>query len=291
LVAIRAFGVILPKLVESNAQPNKLAVHILKKNPRPTIHKDLTIDLVSAYRELFKAVVASNDSLREEAYRLRFSVYCVDLRWEKPDHYPDGMERDAFDAASIHCLLLHRPSGLYAGTVRLVTTPADASVQAMPLLGHCGEGFFAGPYHPALQAPGTVGEISRLALRREFRRRLGEAETPEGHGAQLFEWQPSEQRCFPHIAVGLYLAASAVALANGLAGVYAMMEPRLARHLRQGGIHFAQIGEAVEFRGTRAPYYISRQMLFRELSRPLRDLLLAIAADMRLEISASGPTP
>ncbi len=40
----------------------------------------------------------------------------------------------------------------------------------------------------------------------------------------------------------------------------------------------------MNFRGLRAPYFISRKVLFRYLSRPLRKLLFAIAEDMNLQI-------
>ena len=108
---------------------------------------------------------------------------------------------------------------------------------------------------------------------------------------QLFEWTQDERRRFPHIALGLYLGASAVGLADGATGVYAMMEPRLARHLRFAGIRFEQVGQPIEFRGLRAPYYISRKALFRYLSRPLRQLLEAIAEDLRLQICIDPENP
>lgn len=245
------------------------------------------MDLVTPYREFFEIVGATNQSLREEVFRLRYDVYCRELGWEDPAAFPDGLERDAFDATATHCLLRHRATGLYAGTVRMVPAPAGDQAPLLPLLDHCGDTLFDGPYHPARQRPAGFGEISRLALRHEFRQRAGEALTPDGHGTHLFEWKQDERRRFPHIALGLYLAASAVGLAKGLDSVYAIMEPRLARHLRYGGIQFEQAGEPVEFRGTRAPYFISRQMLFEHLTAPLRDLLFAIADDLGLDLDGA----
>jgi N-acyl amino acid synthase of PEP-CTERM/exosortase system len=247
------------------------------------------MDLVTPYREFFEIVAASSEPLREEVFRLRYAVYCRDLAWEDADAFPDGLERDAFDTDATHCLLRHRPSGLFAGTVRLVPASRGGVAPLLPMLGHCQDTLFDGPLHPKRQPPGSFGEISRLALRREFRQRAGEAATPDGHGTHLFEWTQDERRRFPHIALGLYLAASAVGLARGLDGVYAMMEPRLARHLRYGGIHFEQVGEAVDFRGVRAPYFISRPMLFEHLTEPLRDLLAAIAADLGLAFDGARP--
>jgi N-acyl amino acid synthase of PEP-CTERM/exosortase system len=283
LVALGAIAGILLRYGKCGGGPGELGPALSIKPLE--YQKKISMDLVTPYREFFEIVAASTDALREEVFRLRYDVYCRELRWEDAAAFPDGLERDAYDAASIHCLLRHRGSGLYAGTVRLVVAAPDSAGPAIPLLDHCQGILFPGPSHPSSLKPGSFGEISRLALRREFRQRAGEAATADGHGTHLFEWQQDERRRFPHIALGLYLAASAVGLAKGLDGVFAMMEPRLARHLHYGGIHFDQVGEAVEFRGTRAPYFISRQMLFQHLSPALRALLHAIADDLNLQVN------
>jgi N-acyl amino acid synthase of PEP-CTERM/exosortase system len=242
------------------------------------------MDLVEPYREYFSITMADTDELRKEVFRLRYEVYCRELGWEDPAHFPDKLEQDAYDPHSRHCLLLHKRSGLYAGTVRMVMTHDSDLDPPIPLVGHCGDRLYDGPLRPDRLPIGSYGEISRLALRGEFRRRSGEESSPEGHGEHLFEWSQTERRRFPHIALGLYLGASAVGLADGASGVYAMMEPRLARHLRVAGIHFEQVGEPIDFKGMRAPYYISRKALFGHLSRPLRRLLYAIAEDMQLQV-------
>ena len=242
------------------------------------------MDLVQPYREFFSITMADTDALRKEVFRLRYGVYCRELGWEDPGKFADELERDIYDGVSRHCLLTHNRSGLYAGTVRMVMTHDSTLEPAIPLVGHCAERLYDGPLRPDRLPLGSYGEISRLALRSEFRRRAKEHTNPEGHGEQLFSWTQDERRRFPHIALGLYLGASVVGLADGASGVYAMMEPRLARHLRHAGIRFEQVGEPMDFRGLRAPYFISRKVLFRYLSRPLRRLLFAIAEDMNLEI-------
>ena len=249
------------------------------------------MDLVEPYHEFFSITMADTDALRKEVFRLRYDVYCRELRWEDPANFPDALERDIYDDASRHCLLKHKRSGEYAGTVRMVMTHNSHLDPPIPLIGHCEGTLFDGPLRPDRVTPGSYGEISRLALSSEFRRRASEHKNPAGHGENLFEWTQTERRRFPHIALGLYLGASAVGLADGATGVYAMMEPRLARHLRFAGIRFEQVGEPIDFRGLRAPYYISRKALFRHLSRPLRKLLFAIADDMKLEIKANPPSP
>ncbi|MEZ5587539.1 MAG: PEP-CTERM/exosortase system-associated acyltransferase [Sedimenticolaceae bacterium] len=242
------------------------------------------MDLVEPYREFFSITMADTDELRKEVFRLRYDVYCRELGWEDAENYPDQLEQDVYDGVSRHCLLLHKRSGMYAGTVRMVLTHDSDLQPPIPLIDHCTNKLFDGPLRPDRLPAGSYGEISRLALRGEFRRRASEQNNPEGHGEHLFEWTQTERRRFPHIALGLYLGASAVGLADGASGVYAMMEPRLARHLRFAGIRFEQVGEPIDFRGLRAPYYISRKVLFKYLSRPLRKLLFAIAEDMRLKV-------
>jgi N-acyl amino acid synthase of PEP-CTERM/exosortase system len=242
------------------------------------------MDLVEPYHEYFSITIADTDDLRKEVFRLRYDVYCRELGWENPKNFADELERDAYDDASRHCLLIHKKSGLYAGTVRMVMTHDSELDPPIPLISHCEGKLFDGPLHPSHLSRGSYGEISRLALRHEFRRRPHEVENAGGYSDDLFEWTQTERRRFPHIALGLYLSASAVGLADGATGVYAMMEPRLARHLRFAGIHFEQVGEPIRFRGLRAPYYISRQVLFKHLSKPLRKLLKAIANDLQLQI-------
>jgi len=242
------------------------------------------VDLVTPYREYFQLILARTPELRDAAYRLRYEVYCDDLGWENTAKFPDGREIDHFDPYSLHCLMLHRRSGGYAGTVRLVRASPDSPDPCLPLLEHYDDRLYSPGQRPPTPPDGSYGEISRLALHKNFRRRPGEEQTADGHGAELFGWDQTERRRFPHMALGLYFAAAAAGLAEGMARVYAMMEPRLARHLHFGGIFFEQIGAPVEFRGARAPFFISRQALLERLTPPLRALLEAIAEDLEVKL-------
>jgi N-acyl amino acid synthase of PEP-CTERM/exosortase system len=85
----------------------------------------------------------------------------------------------------------------------------------------------------------------------------------------------------PWIALGLYLSAAAIGLIKGLTGVFALMEPRLARRLGTYGIKFIQVGEPVEHRGERAPFFISRADLYAGLPPPVRGLLEVIEEDLK----------
>ena len=83
------------------------------------------------------------------------------------------------------------------------------------------------------------------------------------------------------IAMGLYVAAACSGLEAGLDSVFALMEPRLASRLTHFGIHFRQMGEPVEHRGLRAPFYITKQALFEGIEPKTRALMEVITGDLR----------
>jgi len=243
-------------------------------------------DLVTPYHEYFQLIPADTEELRNEVYRIRYEVYCAELGWEPPEENPGGLEKDAYDEQSRHCLLLHKPSGSYAGCVRLVLPHPDRSRPGIPLQHHCREALDPRILDIDALPRHTYGEISRLAILPQFRRRAGEENAPNGLGKAALRLAPSQRRRFPHVALGLYLGAASIGIGEGLEGVFAMMEPRLARHLRITGIHFQQVGKVMEYHGPRAPFYIDRPGLFTNLRPELMDLLEAIEHD--LGIDATG---
>ena len=245
-----------------------------------------TIDLVTPYRDYFKLVPATTKELKKTVFRIRYSVYCEDLGWEDGSRFPDKMEMDEFDENSRHCLLLHRSTNQYAGCVRLVLANRDNKRPAIPLQLHCAEALDEEILDINTLFRSSFGEISRLAILKGFRRRAGEEKTADGMGKDLFSMQQSEKRRFPHIALGLYLGAASVGIAAGLDSVFAMMEPRLARHLRLTGIHFRQVGQVLDYHGPRAPFYITRDGLFKKLRPELVKLLKAIEEDLSTDEEA-----
>jgi N-acyl amino acid synthase of PEP-CTERM/exosortase system len=232
----------------------------------------ITSLIASDFNKYFKVIFADAPELKEKVYRIRYQVYCRELGYERSDEFPDGLEKDGFDARSRHCLLLHRSSGVYAGCIRLVLPDPSNPTAGLPFEKTC-----AGELHPELVEPilatrHLLGEYSRLAVPERFRRRRGEKLTRVGN-LDTPPPKPDELRQFMHIPLGLYLAGAAVAVASGLDGVVAMMEPRLARHLQRFGMIYQQVGNIVDHRGPRAPFYCSRETLFRYLDSGMRKLL------------------
>ncbi len=238
------------------------------------------LPLAELFQNHFEIVPADQAPMLDKVYRLRHQVYCEELGFEQ--RRLDQLERDEFDRHAIHCLMRHRASQTYVGCVRLVLTDPGAPAQGFPFEKVCGRSLdwtFDG-------ASGTgrtcFGEISRLAIAGDFRRhRHGECPADARH-MQTERDAEAARKLFPSVALGLYLAITAMGLNKGLDGVFAMMEPRLARQLRRFGICFEQVGQTVEHRGIRAPYFISRSGLLDNLKVDCRALLGKIQSRLSL---------
>ena len=232
----------------------------------------ITPSIASAFNKYFRVIFADTPELREEVYRIRYEVYCRELGFEDANEFPDGLEKDVYDVRSRHCLLQHRSSGLYAGCIRLVFTDPVNPETPFPFEQSC-----AGKLHPELGKQvlahrHLLGEYSRIAVPEQFRRRKGEKHTQLGN-LESPAIKLEESRQFMHIPFGLYLAGAAIAVSSGLEGVVAMMEPRLARHLKRFGMIYQQVGEIVDHHGSRAPFYCSRNTLFKHLDPEIRKML------------------
>ena len=241
-----------------------------------------TPNLAESYSQYFKAIHATSDDLLNESFRIRYEVYAEEFGFEDTNRFPDKMEVDEYDAHSIHCLFQHKPTGIYAGCVRLVRANPQKPELLLPFEQHVAESLDRQKLDPAQLPRDSFGEISRLAVRNSFRRRSGEQKHPNGLVNASEMRSEEERRTFPHIALGLYMAVASVGLDSGLDGVFAVMEPRLARSLRFLGIHFDQVGDVVDYHGPRATFYTTREQLFAKMSPPVMELLKAIQADLRL---------
>jgi len=71
-------------------------------------------DFACFYNEHFDVVRADTRALLDQAYRLRYQVYCVENPFESPAEQVNGRETDLDDDRSVHALLVHRRSGAMA---------------------------------------------------------------------------------------------------------------------------------------------------------------------------------
>jgi N-acyl amino acid synthase of PEP-CTERM/exosortase system len=221
------------------------------------------------YFEIRRAASAAD---REEVFRLRFAVYCAELKFEDASAFPDGLERDSYDELAVFALLRYKPTGRTVGCVRMIPGQAGPD-QPLPFERVC-----AGQLDSTLidltnlDRPHS-GEISRLAVHADFRRREGEWRTADS--VSSVEHSSGGARRYPLVPMGLFLAAASLGLNLGLTQVFVLMEPRLARLLSLCGLRFAQVGAIVDYHGQRGPFRIDRQSLLQGLNDDAQALLAA----------------
>lgn len=212
---------------------------------------------LDGFHSYFDVIHAADERLKTDVYSLRYQVYCLETGFENPDQFPDGLEKDHYDGHSVHCLLRHKPSDSYAGTVRLILPyPSDDS-RPFPIELHAGKFFDPAKFNPEKIPRSHLAEISRLALTRNFHRRQGEEHLPAGRGdvENHIQSESDRRRNFPHVILGLFVAIVQMSVQQGITHWYAVMEPALARLLQRFGIQFTEIGPVIDYHGLRQPFF------------------------------------
>ena len=230
------------------------------------------VKLTQSFQDFFTVVLANTPELRSKVYQVRYRVYCDEFGYEPVEQFPNQEETDEYDGYSLHCLIMHKKSGLPAGCVRMVPAyDLDGQHHLLPLEAHCGESLDQERIDEMNLDRHTVCEISRLAVDRVFRRRTGEELTRFGEIESL-DVSKQEQRTFSLIAISAFLAATAMTDLSGKTNVFAMMEPFLPRLMKRSGIDFQKAGFDMDYRGIRAPYFIQTQSALTHMQEDLRDL-------------------
>jgi N-acyl amino acid synthase of PEP-CTERM/exosortase system len=211
---------------------------------------DAGFDIPVHYDRQFDVIRAATPSLVREAYRLRYQVYCVEHPFEDPEQQVGACESDDYDDRSIHTLLLHRRTGEIAGTSRVIL-PDESRFRPLPiatlLQGSDRRRFDRFP-------AAHTAELSRFAVSKQFRRRLGEERYADaGFGnAALME---TERRLMPFVSLGLIRGLFGICLEYGITHLAAVMEPPLIRILHRLGLDFMPIGGIVMHHGLRQPCF------------------------------------
>jgi N-acyl amino acid synthase of PEP-CTERM/exosortase system len=242
-----------------------------------------SMELGERFLRYFEVLPATTPDRLEQTFRIRSDVYCHEFGYESADEHPEGLESDLFDTGAKHCLIVHRPTGLAAGCVRLILADAAADGRALPFETFCQGRFSPGPYSPDQVPSDSKCEISRLIVHTLFRRRPGERRSPLGD-LSAFEVSEQERRTFPLISVALFLAAANLVVQVERAHMYAVMEPRLARLIRRSGADFEMVGEIIAFRGQRAPFHMLIDEALSGMHPSLRHLHEEIGRSLRTGI-------
>lgn len=204
------------------------------------------------YRQYFETFVVGEEdhALRDEAFRLRYQVYCVENPFEDPNENIGGLERDALDDNSVHCLLQHKRSRTWAGAVRLVLPKADDLAHSFALQQVCTDPLISDPERFPVA---KMAEVSRFCISKDFRKRQGDWLYPQSVEP---DDNADERRVIPNMTLGLIEGLVRMSLENGVFYWCAVMERPLLRLLSRLGIHFDNIGPLVEYHGRRQPCFI-----------------------------------
>jgi N-acyl amino acid synthase of PEP-CTERM/exosortase system len=233
--------------------------------------------LESHFQDYFRVTLARAPDLLEQVYRIRFDVYCREFQYEREESCPGGLEQDEYDPCSLHCLIVHRRSNASAGCIRLILPPAAEPEFLLPMERFCGHSLTDPLRHPSRWPRADVAEVSRLAVHTRFRRRPGESESPTGVVAYDADFSLDERRTFPLLGLALFCAGTAMMVLTRRQHAFVMAEPRLARRLLGVGFPFIQVGEPMEYHGSRAAYYVPLQRVLETLpgaAKTLYDFVL-----------------
>ena len=81
-----------------------------------------------------------------------------------------------------------------------------------------------------------------------------------------------ERRNFPNIAIGLYLSIIALVQMCHHRAMFVVVEPRLKKRLERLGLVFEQIGEEMDYHGTRALFYLPEHKFVSALNPEVLEL-------------------
>jgi N-acyl amino acid synthase of PEP-CTERM/exosortase system len=233
------------------------------------------------FHEFLQPHIAVNQSLREEVFKIRHKVYCEELALEEVRE--NGQETDEFDEQSIFSLIQHIPTKTFTSCIRLVTSHNDNEL--LPIEKFCLDSITDTTLSPHCFDRSEIAEISRLAVKPDFRRRkIDKFKGSETGVINERNYSQKELRCFPFIAIGLYMAAATMGMSTGIKHVYVMMEPRLARSMKFIGITFKQLGSPVKYHGLRAPYYINANIFMKNLTPGFGALYQNIEREVCLQL-------
>lgn len=212
-----------------------------------------------------------------EIARLRYEVYCEECKFLDEAEYQSGLETDIYDNRSIHVSAQSSEGGV-VGTVRLVLAQGD---DIFPFEEHCAV-FPDFAFPPKEQC----AEVSRLIVKRNFRRRPGD--TLQGVTREFQEKgkvddispqtppviRKKERRSrSPQIMLGMYREMYRYSRQNGIRYWYAAMEKGLARLLDRMGFHFVPVGPETDYYGPVTTYIADLRQVESALNNANRFLL------------------
>ncbi len=223
--------------------------------------------VASDFSERYQILIANNEALRSDVFRLRYQVFCEKLGYDM-DHR-NGLESDEYDRDSLHVLLRERLSLTQVGCFRIVMPQRSGRVWLpFDLYGvpHVDRSLFTWDHVNHARSV----EISRLALN------APPAKSAMSRGAST-----------PFLATALFYAVTAMVVRLNVENVFMVIEPSLGRLTSRFGIQLDQISPPFEYYGQRATFTTTGLRMHAEsltLKTPWRRLYNVIEQQLFMEM-------
>lgn len=212
-------------------------------------------ELIQHFEEFFEIVPADTPQLIQASLNLRYQIFCNEKGYFDVSN-SQHLEKDQYDARSVHCLLRHKPTGDFAATVRLILPDYFNDEFGYPLEEQLIDVNQEEARFLASIPRRQLAEISRFSVCKAFRRRVGEQEIVHGISQRFGQSARFKGRRFDsYITLGLFKAIVNMSAQHQIRYWCAFMEPSLIRLLTRVGIEFKPIGKMVNYYGERLTCY------------------------------------
>lgn len=138
--------------------------------------------------------------------------------------------------------------------------------------------------NPDLVPPATTSEISRFAVSKDFRRRLGDNTYADSEELS----HEDERRLIPNLTLGLIRSLVDMSAEHGITHWSAAMEPALLRLLTRLGIHFTNAGPLIHYHGRRQPCYAELDGLLTRCRKERPDVWEVLTHEGRTRPAKNG---
>jgi len=214
------------------------------------------VTLTDHFQTNLRAEKAVSKKQKDDAHRIRFSVYCSERGYEDASRFPDQLESDEYDKGSVHAIVRHRKSDHPLGVVRLVLPDQLNPERLLPIEQHFGHAFEQSTMRKFDFSRHEIAEVSRFAISQQSLKHVSQhvstASQPSKDSLTSRDRQTSKQ-LIPHISLGLIAMLFSVSHQHQINYWYAAMEPSLSRLLTRLGIKFTPIGPIMNYHGRRQP--------------------------------------
>lgn len=205
---------------------------------------DAKPDIIEYYKRHFYTTAATNDELKDKAYRLRYEAYKSCYGIDQNNH----LEKDEFDSFSKHCLLFHKSSNQLVGCVRLISYD-EIVWTGLPIEAYCNDVIQAVCDQFGSLDHSSLGELSRFSISPEFKRRKKIVTDDMFFNNRRYDDQGFLLTC-------LIIASINLIMEFRIEKALALMEERLAIVLKRTGVVLEKVGGEVNLYGKRTPYII-----------------------------------